>query len=332
MRSSSSSQRIGSGAKPDPGSQAQDRQRDRGGSPGRVSIVSLGPGSQQFLAPAALEALAAAEVVVGYKLYLELIRDLIEGKEVLASGMRKEVERCAAALDAALAGQRVALVSSGDAGIYGMAGLVFDLCRERNLRVVGPAVAQEIPAGGDEQSVEHTPEEVSAGVDDQADEGAPPSAIDLFIEVIPGVPAFNAAAAVLGAPLMHDFAAVSLSDHLTPWELIEKRLAAAAAADFVLAIYNPRSKTRPHGLQRALQLLLEHRPAATPVGIVRRAMRDGQWRQVTTLGAVPIEEVDMQSVLIIGNSKTYLWRGWMVTPRGYLDKYTAEGGLAGEGE
>jgi precorrin-3B methylase len=256
--------------------------------------------------------LATADVVVGYKVYLELIQDLTQHKEVLASGMRKEVERCAAAIDCALAGKRVALVSSGDAGIYGMAGLVLDLCRERNLRIARLGAEERTPAGGSDQllAVSTSP------------------AVDFWIDIIPGIPAFNAAASILGAPLMHDFAAVSLSDHLTPWGLIEKRLIAAAAADFVLAIYNPRSKTRPHGLQRALQLLLEQRSATTPVGIVRRAMREGQWWQLTTLAEVSVEEVDMQSVLIVGNSQTYLWQGWMVTPRGYLDKYSVEGELA----
>jgi precorrin-3B C17-methyltransferase len=185
----------------------------------------------------------------------------------------------------------VALVSSGDAGIYGMAGLVLDICRERNLMVSDSVGTSE-------------------------------GAFHFALEIVPGVAAFNAAASLLGAPLMHDFAAVSLSDHLTPWEWIEKRLAAAAAADFVLAIYNPRSKTRPHLLQRAQEVLLRHRPMETPVGIVRRAMREGEWKCLTTLGEIPFQDVDMQTVLIVGNSRTYAWKGWMVTPRGYLDKYS----------
>ena len=247
------------------------------------------------MAPEALQALVKAQVILGYKTYLELISDLAEGRELVSSGMRKEVERCQAAIDRAVAGLRVALVSSGDAGIYGMAGLVFDLCRERNLEVSG--------------SIESCAEESNQSV-------------DFFIEVIPGVAAFNAAASLLGAPLMHDFAAVSLSDHLTPWDLIEKRLAAAASADFVLAIYNPRSKTRPNLLEQAQNILLHYHSPQTPVAIVRRAMREGQWKCLTTLGSIPFEEVDMQSVLIVGNSKTYIWNGWMVTPRGYLDKYS----------
>lgn len=241
------------------------------------------------MVPEALRALEAAQVIMGYKTYLDLIPDLAKDREFVSSGMRKEVDRCQEAIDRALAGFRVALVSSGDAGIYGMAGLVFDLCRERNLKV--------------------SPENNGS------------NSLDFTIEVIPGVAAFNAAASILGAPLMHDFAAVSLSDHLTPWELIEKRLEAVASADFVLAIYNPRSKARPNLLEEAQSILLRHSSPQTPVAIVRRAMREGQWRHIVTLGTIPFEEVDMQSVLIVGNSKTYVWNGWMVTPRGYLDKY-----------
>lgn len=275
-----------------------------------MTIVSLGPGFLRYLVPAALEALTSADVLVGYKVYLDLIEDLTRGKELLASGMRKEIQRCSTAIDCALAGRRVALVSSGDSGIYGMAGLVLDLCRERMLRVARVVTAAPGLVNCGEPAV-----------------GASSEPVDLWVDVVPGVPAFNAAAATLGAPLMHDFAAVSLSDHLTPWELIEKRLTAVGMADFVLAIYNPRSKTRPHGLQRALDLLLQYRAATTPVGIVRRAMRDGQWHAITTLGEVPVAEVDMQSMVIVGNSQTYIWDGWMVTPRGYLGKYTLGGEL-----
>jgi len=255
--------------------------------------VSLGPGHRSYLLPKALEALSAAEVVVGYKMYLDLISDLTEGKKIISSGMRKEIERCQAAIDQASKGHRVVIVSSGDAGIYGMAGLVFDICRQKDLRI------SSCPGKRD-------------------------TGIDFSIEVIPGVAAFNAAASRVGAPLMHDFAAISLSDHLTPWHVIEKRLDAAASADFVIAIYNPRSKTRPNLLTAAQQVILRHRPHSTPAAVVRGAMREGEWQCLTTLGDIPIEEVDMQSILLIGNSKSYLWEGWMVTPRGYLEKYTVD--------
>lgn len=244
------------------------------------------------MVPEAFNVLIPAEVVFGYRTYLDLIPDLLVGKKVFASGMRREVERCGAAIDHALAGYLTVLVSSGDAGIYGMAGLVLDICRERGLR------AGRVPFEG------------------------PQPTVDFFLRVIPGVAALNAAASLVGAPLMHDFAAVSLSDHLTPWELIEKRLAAAAAADFVLAIYNPRSKSRPHLLERAQELLLRLKDPETPVAIVRKAMRDDQWTHLITLAHIPFDQVDMQSILIVGNSRTYVWDGWMVTPRGYLDKYS----------
>jgi precorrin-3B C17-methyltransferase len=243
------------------------------------------------MVPEALQALVAAEVIVGYKTYLELISDLLEGKTVFSSGMRKELERCQAAIDHALQGRRVAIISSGDAGIYGMAGLVLDLCHERNLRLSNSAT--------------------------ESGKGE-----DFEVEVIPGVAALNAAASLVGAPLMHDFAAISLSDLLTPWEVIEKRLNAAASADFVLAIYNPRSKTRPHLLEKAQAILLEYRSPETPVALVRSAMRENEWKCLTTLAEIPLEEVDMQSVLLVGNSQTYLWHGWMITPRGYLQKYS----------
>lgn len=246
------------------------------------------------MVPQALEALVAAEVIVGYKTYMDLIPDLLEGKKTFSSGMRKEVERCQAAMDYAIQGYRVAIVSSGDAGVYGMAGLVFDLCRERNLKI--------------------------------SDEASAEQEADFSVEVIPGVAALNAAASLVGAPLMHDFAAISLSDHLTPWDVIEKRLAAAASADFVLAIYNPRSKSRPHLLEKAQKVLLEHRSAGTPVALVRSATRALQWTFLSTLGSVPLEEVDMQSILLVGNSKTYVWQGRMVTPRGYLEKYSPHPG------
>lgn len=274
--------------------------------------MSLGPGFRSFLAPEAAESLAEAEVVLGYTTYMELIADLIEGKEVHASGMRKEVDRCREALDFALQGRRVALVSSGDAGIYAMAGLVFDLCRERGLSVGGEGDGNPLEAGRKDNGPSGRSEGHAGSV-------------DLTVKVIPGIAAFNAAASILGAPLMHDFAAISLSDHLTPWELIEKRLEAVAAADFVVAIYNPRSKSRPTLLEEARKVLLRHKSPDTPVGIVRKAMREGQWRCLATLGTIPLEAVDMQSVLIVGNSQTYLWEGWMVTPRGYLDKYTLTG-------
>jgi len=244
------------------------------------------------MVPQALDALESAEIILGYKTYVDLIADLVQNRTVISSGMRKEVERCRGAIEHALSGRNVALISSGDAGIYGMAGLVLDICRQMQVNVVE----------WNEENLGRAP--------------------GFFLRIIPGIAAFNAAASLLGAPLMHDFASVSLSDHLTPWELIEKKLSLAAEADFVLAVYNPRSKSRPDSLERARQVVLRYRSPDTPAAIVRCAMRQGQWKHLTTIGLLPVDEVDMQSVVIVGNSRTYVWNGWMVTPRGYLDKYS----------
>ena len=236
------------------------------------------------MTPAGPAGLAAAAVVVGYQTYLDLITPLLAGKEVVSSGMMKEVERCEAALRLAAEGKEVALVSSGDAGVYGMAGLVLEL--------VEAAAAQT--------------------------EALPLLRREVEVIIVPGVSAVQAAAAVLGAPLMHDFAVISLSDLMTPWEVIHKRLAAAAAADFVIALYNPRSKGRVTQLDEARQILLTSRSAATPVGIVRNACRDGEEKVVTTLGEMLEHDIDMFSIVIIGNSATFVDRaGRMVTPRGY---------------
>ncbi len=245
----------------------------------KLFVVGIGPGDLKHMTFEAREALESAEVVVGYTTYLDYIEPLLAGKEVVSTGMTKEVERCREALRIAASGKAVALVSGGDAGIYGMAGLVLEL--------------------------------VETG-----ESGSPE------IVVIPGVSALQAAAAVLGAPLMHDFAVISLSDLLTPWEAIEKRLAAASAADFVIAIYNPKSRGRVRQIERAQELILAARPGETPVGIVRNACRDGEERVVTTLAGMLDHPMDMFSLVIIGNSATFVDKaGRMVTPRGYESKF-----------
>lgn len=245
-----------------------------------LTAVSLGPGDQSLLTPAARAAIEAADVVAGYKGYIALVSpELLEGKEVVSTGMMGEVERAKAAIEMARSGKRTVMVCSGDAGIYAMAGLLLEILEADGL-------LDEVP-----------------------------------FDVVPGVAAFNSAAALLGAPLMHDFASVSLSDLLTPWEVIEKRLRLAAEADFVIAIYNPRSKKRIEHLQKALDIIGENRDPKTPVGIVGRAYRDGQDVRVVTLDSVDPESVDMQTVLIVGNSATRESGGRMLTPRGYHRKY-----------
>lgn len=254
---------------------------------GRVSVVGLGPGDAGLLAPLARQALVRAQAIVGYKGYMGLVEpELLEGRELVSTGMMAEVERCNAAIDLALLGREVAVVSSGDPGVYAMAGLVLELLESRGLL----------------------------------------EAVDF--EVLPGIPALCAAAALLGAPLMHDFAVVSLSDLLTPWELIERRVSAAAQADFVLVLYNPRSGRRKDQLPRALELIAEHRPGSTPVGLVKRAFRPGQEVHVRSLQGFDPELVDMQSILVVGSESTREVGERMLTPRGYAGKY----GLAKDGK
>jgi len=232
------------------------------------------------LTPAARDAIEASDVVIGYRTYLDLIPELLEGREVISSQMMKEVDRSRQALDLAAAGRTVSLVSGGDPGIYAMAGLVFEMARE----------------SGEDLSFD--------------------------IKVIPGIAALNACAARLGAPLMHDFAAISLSDLLTPWEVIERRLEAAAMADFVIVLYNPRSKKRTEQIVRAREIIMAHRSPETPVGIVTAATRENEEITLTSLGEMLSGEIGMQSCVVIGNSNTVRWHDFMVTPRGYRDKYT----------
>jgi precorrin-3B C17-methyltransferase len=239
---------------------------------GKVWVIGLGPGDPRLLTDEARTALHRADVIIGYEGYLPLFAPLSVQAELLGSPIGAETERAVQTLELAYAGRRVALVSSGDAGVYGMAGLLLE-------------------------SAETTP-----GVD---------------VEIVPGVTAATAAAALLGAPLGHDFACVSLSDLLTPWDVIEHRLAAAGQADYVVVVYNPASKRRTWQLNRAREILLQHRRPETPVGLVEKAYRPGQRVWQMTLGQLTTDEVGMETLVIIGNSQTRCLHGRMVTPRGY---------------
>ncbi len=245
---------------------------------GKITVIGLGPGSLEDMTPRALRAIEAAEVVAGYNTYIRLIESLLDGKEVIGKAMMQEIDRCRMAVESALSGRNTVVVSSGDSGVYGMAGLVLELVLQH-------------PA-------ENRPE----------------------FDVIAGVSAVNAAASVLGAPLMHDFAVISLSDLLTPWETIRKRVEAAADADFVLALYNPKSKKRVRNIEEVREIFLKYRSPDTPVGIVTNASRDAQKKVISTLDAFTKEEISMFSLVIIGNSKTYVKEGYMITPRGYERK------------
>ena len=257
-------------------------------------IVGLGPGDASHLSPRAREVLTRCDTIAGYRTYIDLIRPLIDRQEIISTGMTREVERAEAALEAALAGKSCAIVSSGDAGIYAMAGLVLELCHLKGVSIQKPDQPNAKGEG-------------------------------LGIEVVPGIPALAAGAALLGAPLTHDFAAVSLSDLLTPWSTIARRLDAAAAADFVIVIYNPRSRRRQDNLDRACEIIQRHRSPRTPVGVVTGAMRTNQRVLITTLADLPDAAVDMQTTLFIGNSNTTVYRDFMITPRGYNDKYDLAG-------
>jgi precorrin-3B C17-methyltransferase len=256
-------------------------------------IVGIGPGDPAHLSRRAREVLHCAHAIVGYKTYIDLISALITGKEIISTGMTGEVDRVSAAIGMACQGKTVALVSSGDPGIYAMAGLVFEICAARKIWVGAP----------------------------DAEKKSSPAGAALAIEVVPGIPALCAGAALLGAPLMHDFAAISLSDLLTPWELIERRLHAAAGADFVLVIYNPKSKKRNWQLEQARHIALTYRHPQTPVGIVAGAMRKDQRITITTLDQLDTVEVDMQTTVFIGNSTTTRYGDFLYTLRGYGGKY-----------
>ncbi len=241
-----------------------------------LHIIGLGPGDNSLLSPAATDALYDSKVIVGYGLYLDMVPEILkDGKEIITTGMRHERERCLKAIEKAKSGLRTSIVCSGDAGIYGMSGLVLELAEK-------------------EQIIDQ-----------------------LNIEVIPGIPALCGAAARLGAPLMHDFACVSLSDLLTPWESIVKRLHAALSADFVLVIYNPRSRGRQEHLATALDIAKQYRKYDTPIGLVRNAYRDDESIFVQRLNEFKAEDADMLSIIIIGNSNTKQLGKYMVTPRGY---------------
>jgi len=239
----------------------------------KLYVVGLGPGGADGMTVRAKDAIEKSDVIVGYTVYIDLIRDLFPDKAYLSTPMRKEVDRVRLALQTAAEGKTVAMVCSGDAGVYGMSGLCEELLGEY------PGVT---------------------------------------LETVPGVSAVLSGAAILGAPLMHDFAVISLSDLLTPWEKIEKRLLSAAEADFVICLYNPASHKRRDYLNRACELVLRYASPETVCGIARNIGREGEKTRILTLGELKDAEVDMFSTVFIGNSETRIINGKMVTPRGYL--------------
>ena len=245
----------------------------------KIIIAGIGPGSREDITPAVIEAVREADVVVGYKYYFQFVEQYLKpGCECVDTGMKKERERAEQAFELAEQDKTVVVISSGDAGIYGMAPLIYEMNQER----------------------------MASG-----------SAANMEIVSLPGISAFQKAASLLGAPIGHDMCIISLSDLMTPWEVIERRIKAAAVGDFVTAVYNPKSHGRYWQLYRLQELFLMNRSAETPVGYVRQAGREEQTVKISTLGAFNPEEVDMFTVILIGNSQTYVADGKMITPRGY---------------
>ena len=254
---------------------------------GRIIIAGIGPGSQEDITPAVLEAVQQADAIVGYKYYFQFIEPYVKkGCECIDTGMKKERERAEQAFLLAETGKTVVVISSGDAGLYGMAPLVYEMAEAK---------------------------------------GA-----DITIETLPGISAFQKAASLLGAPIGHDTCIISLSDLMTPWEVIERRIKAAATGDFVTAIYNPKSHGRYWQLYRLQELFLMEHSADTPVGYVRQAGRPEQQVKVTTLGAFDPEDIDMFTVVLIGNSQSYISDGKIITPRGYYRETATEGEKIGQ--
>jgi precorrin-3B C17-methyltransferase len=253
---------------------------------GKIMLVGLGPGAVEHMTGRARAAIAEADTIIGYVTYVRLVADLIDGKEVIKKSMTEELDRAIEALDRAKQGKKVALISSGDAGVYGMAGPTFEVLFQ---------------AGW-------TPDS------------------EIEVEIVPGASALNTCAALVGAPLTHDFCAISLSDLLTPWPTIARRLDAVAYADFVVALYNPKSGRRTRQIQEAQRIFLRHRDPNTPVAIVKSAFRPKQRLEFTTLDKMAEADIGMLSTVLIGNSNTFIQGGLMVTPRGYANKYdVAEG-------
>jgi precorrin-3B C17-methyltransferase len=249
---------------------------------GTLYVVGIGPGAKDHCTPAALAAIADAELVVGYSTYIALVSELLAGKEVVKTGMTEEIDRAQTAVERARDGAKVALISSGDAGVYGMAGLVFEVLRNMNW-----------------------------------ERGESPD-----LQLVPGVTAVNSCASLLGAPLTHDYCAISLSDLLTPWPTIARRIDAAAEADFVIGLYNPASGRRTKQIVEAYEIISRYRGGTTPVGLVKSGFRSIEKVVLTDLDHFLEYEIGMLTTVIVGSSNTFVYEGYMVTPRGYTNKYT----------
>ncbi len=259
---------------------------------GKIFLVGFGPGAEEHMSFRAKQAIAESDVVIGYSTYIKLVKELLEGKEVVKKGMTEEIDRCIEAYEQAKQGKKVSLISSGDIGVYGMAGPTYEVLFQA---------------------------------------GWTPTS-DISVEIVPGSTALSACASLVGAPLTHDFCSISLSDLLTPWPTIAGRLNAAAKADFVTALYNPKSGRRTQQIVAAQDIFLKYRDPATPVAIVKSAYRRRQAIQLVRLDEMAEQDIGMLTTVLIGNSSTYIEQGLMITPRGYGNKYDAITGEAKQGE
>lgn len=259
---------------------------------GKIFLVGFGPGAEEHMSFRAKQAIAESDVIIGYTTYIKLVADLLDGKTVIKKGMTEEIDRCVEAYEHAKRGHTVALISSGDIGVYGMAGPTYEVLLQS---------------------------------------GWTPDA-DIKVEVVPGATALSACASLVGAPLTHDFCSISLSDLLTPWPTIAKRIDAAARSDFVIALYNPKSGRRTQQIVEAQEILLNHRAADTPVAIVKSAYREAQNIQMVRLDEMKDCKIGMLTTVLIGNSFSYEKNGLMITPRGYANKYDAITGDIKAGE
>jgi len=275
-----------------PSPQPSPSKKEREQKSGKILLVGFGPGGQEQMTFRARAAIEEADVVIGYTTYIRLVEDLLAGKEVIKKGMTEEIDRCVEAYEAAKQGKTVALISSGDVGVYGMAGPTYEVLFQHGW--------------------------------------TPDSGIQ--VEVVTGATALNACASLVGAPLTHDFCSISLSDLLTPWTTIRKRIDAVGTSDFVIGLYNPKSGRRTQQIVEAQRILLQHRNPKTPVAIVKSAYRRRQDIQMTTLDEMADKEIGMLTTVLIGNSSTYIQEGLMITPRGYANKYDDLTGDAKDGE
>ncbi len=244
---------------------------------GRLSLIGIGPGNLDNTTSRALSKLKESDIIIGYSKYIEMIYEVVKNKTILGSSVVDEIARADMAIKYAMEGKKVSVISSGDSGIYGMAGLVFEMISHHNY--------------------------------------------DIEIEIIPGITSLASSSSLIGTPLMNDFCSISLSDKLTPWETIEKRIKSAAEGDFVIVFYNPKSQKRTEGIKKARDIIMEYRNKTTPVGIIKNAYRENQESFVTNLEKFLDFDIDMFTTIIVGNSSSYQYKNYMITPRNYDLKY-----------